>query len=448
MKKWWLFLICIFFIYSYLVVGISEPISSSNYNLTNPTIGSSGNASSSNYALSLIEESSSGNASSTNYNTCLGFFCYPSDQSAPNVTLTIPDDSSSYTSNSVSITFNYNVTEVNTVNNCSLITNSVVNTTNSSINKSDIGKFTVVFGPGSYNWNVNCTDNSNNIGNSSKRSFTVTAPSNDVGRGSSQSGGPTSVKGGGNKESAVINNLVIDKEKIDITSVVNSVKTRKIGLYNKDQSNININVVVNKELEKIITFDESKFILGSKERKDFEFKVIAPEKAGIYTGKIIINGETVLVKIDVNTKELLFDVIITIPKEFKAIKVGGKLESQINLIPMGDEPRLDVTLNYIIKDFDERTFLIESDTFLIEDQKIIKKEFLTANFVPGDYVLAMELIYPNGVAVSSTTFKVKEKIINYKTILIILGIGIFFLILMTIIVLSSFKKLKIKRYKK
>lgn len=440
MKREWLFLSYIFFI------GLVLAISSSSYNITNPTIGSGGNASSTNYNLGLIEEFSSGNASSTNYNTCLGFFCSPVDQSAPNVTLTSPDDGASYTSNSESITFRYNVTETNKVNNCSLIIGSAVNTTNSSVNKSEISQFTVTFGPASYTWNVNCTDNSNNIGNSSKRSFTVTAPSEASGGGISESGGPTPAKpSGGGGGGGVVSNLIIDKKNLDITSVINSVKTRKIGLYNNGRTNLDINIVI-KGLEEIVIIKENEFILGPKEKKDIEIKIITPEKAGVYTGKIIVNGQEVLVKVDTSTKELLFDVNVVIPSEFKVLDIGETLKTQIILTPMGEARRLDVTLNYFIKDFDGNTFLSESETLLVETKKTLKKEFSTISLNPGNYVLALELIYPNGVAVSSSHFEVKEKL-GPRIILVILGIGTFILILIIIIVLSSFKKIKIKRYK-
>ena len=129
-----------------------------------------------------------------------------------------------------------------------------------------------------------------------------------------------------------------------------------------------------------------------------------------------------MISINVNTKELLFDAGIVIPDELKMINIGDKLSSQITLIPMGENPRLDVTLNYLIKNYEGQTFLTESETILVEGQKTFKKEFSTQNLPAGNYVLALELIYPNGVATSSSHFEVKSKETPKSNSFILLGL--------------------------
>ncbi len=111
------------------------------------------------------------------------------DVSNPNITLISPSDSSSYTSNSQSIGFSYNVSDANEITNCSLVVNSLVSLTNTSINQSLVNSFTKSFSPGSYTWNLNCTDSGNNQANSSTRSFTVTALEDEGGSGGGGGGG-------------------------------------------------------------------------------------------------------------------------------------------------------------------------------------------------------------------------------------------------------------------
>ena len=134
-------------------------------------------------------------------------FTFTYDITKPNVTLLDPEDSKSYTSNSQEIVFGFNVTDSNSISNCSLIIDGSVNSTNSSVVKSSIQNFTVTFGTGTYNWNVNCTDKANNVKNSSQRSFTITAPAS--------SGGGGGGGGGGSSSSAAISlakTFVISKE--------------------------------------------------------------------------------------------------------------------------------------------------------------------------------------------------------------------------------------------
>jgi len=68
---------------------------------------------------------------------------------------------------------------------------------------------------------------------------------------------------------------------------------------------------------------------------------------------------------------------------------------------------MDVTLNYVVKDFEGVVHLTESETIAVENQKSIIKEFPTSELPPGDYVLGVELLYPDGVAVASSQFKIK-----------------------------------------
>jgi hypothetical protein len=118
------------------------------------------------------------------------------DISAPSITLISPSDSQSYSSNSQSINFQYNITENFEIANCSLIISRSFNLTNSTItNLSATQRFTQVFSPAAYSWSINCTDKANNMANSSSRNFTVSAPTSL--QSASPSGGSSGGGGGG-----------------------------------------------------------------------------------------------------------------------------------------------------------------------------------------------------------------------------------------------------------
>jgi len=138
------------------------------------------------YWLNISVNDSLGNTNSTVF-----FINITSDFDSPNVTLISPVDSASYTSNSQSIIFSYNVSDYSSLSNCSLIINGVVNLTNTSINKSATNLITQTFTPASYTWNINCSDALLNVGNSSSRSFTVTAPATSSSSGGGGGGGAT-----------------------------------------------------------------------------------------------------------------------------------------------------------------------------------------------------------------------------------------------------------------
>ncbi|MDD5193744.1 MAG: SBBP repeat-containing protein [Candidatus Nanoarchaeia archaeon] len=112
------------------------------------------------------------------------------DTNAPVINLITPDNAYSYTSNSQSINFNYNVSDESNVDNCSLIINSITNITDLSVTEDITQNFNQIFVPGSYTWSIRCNDALNNIGNSVSRTFTVTAPTTGTSSENSE-GGPT-----------------------------------------------------------------------------------------------------------------------------------------------------------------------------------------------------------------------------------------------------------------
>ncbi len=114
------------------------------------------------------------------------------DSISPNISLISPTTGSSYSSNSQTISFTYNVSDTNNISNCSLIINNVVSLTNSSPISTGSNTFSKTFTPATYVWNINCSDVAGNRGNSSLRSFTVSAvSSSDDGDGGGGGGGST-----------------------------------------------------------------------------------------------------------------------------------------------------------------------------------------------------------------------------------------------------------------
>ena len=158
------------------------------------------------------------------------------------MSLILPADGNTTTSSSVAYTFSYNVTENLEINNCSLIINNIVDSTNSSITDlSAIHYFTKTLTPGNYNWSVNCTDAANNGDNSSTRNIIITAPaSEDV---VSTSGGGGGGSGGGGSGVSYKVNYIIDSASSEdpINISVNNANIPISAMF----------IEVNKELENI-----------------------------------------------------------------------------------------------------------------------------------------------------------------------------------------------------
>ena len=239
----------------------------------------------------------------------------------------------------------------------------------------------------------------------------------------------------------------INPESYEKTVVLDRIEFGEITITNKENSNKTFNIKV-EVLEDIIFFEETNVKISPEETKILEFRIIPPRETGIYTGKIIItSGSTkkeILVTINVKTEKSLFDIILSISK---TIGYGKNLKAKIDLLQVGIKEEIDVTLKYIIKDFNGKVYLTESETIAILDQKLLSKEFYTQELPPGNYVFGVELIYPDGVAVASSQFKVKEKFeIGKKEMLFAALISI--LALIFIIALLTIKRKVRKRKSK
>jgi len=134
-----------------------------NFTLTTNNLSTPGN-----YTLTVFANDSVGNINTTTN------ILVVNDATAPNTVLVAPFNNGF--SNSTIVTFYYNVSDISTVANCSLILYGSTYVTNSTINKSKTNSITYDLGAdGDYPWSINCTDNGSyhNTGNSSTWTITV-----------------------------------------------------------------------------------------------------------------------------------------------------------------------------------------------------------------------------------------------------------------------------------
>lgn len=167
----------------------------------------------------------------------------------------------------------------------------------------------------------------------------------------------------------------------------------------------------------------------------FNVRFIAGEEPEIVAGTITIAGHQIFTTLEISSLLLLFDSAIIVLNPDSTVVQGDPLETLITLIPKGDEARLDVTMNFEIKDFENEVYSTSSETVLIEEQIDLQRNFNTGTLPPGEYIIGLELVYPNGVAPSSAYFLVVEREVSSLVVRIILFLIILILILAIIILI-------------
>ncbi|HUW43786.1 MAG TPA: hypothetical protein VMV95_02400 [Bacillota bacterium] len=251
--------------------------------------------------------------------------------------------------------------------------------------------------------------------------------------------------GGGGGVITPTYNIVVSPTEFNINMKINTNVKEIVTVTSLEDSTITVGVTQS-NLTNMVMLENTYLTIPAKQTVQLDVIFVAPEKPGIYTGKIFIGGKTILVTLNVKTELLLFDSNIVVLNENYEVRQGEQLKTLVTLIPLGDPTRLDVTLNFLIKDYANRIYLTQSETLLVEKQVQLKRNFDTGILPLGDYVVGLELVYPDGVAPSSAHFKVIEKPVS--TILgkiILFLIILILLIAIIIIIILIVRKIKEKR---
>ncbi len=209
----------------------------------------------------------------------------------------------------------------------------------------------------------------------------------------------------------------LSEETFNLQVVSGESDTKEVIIKNTGKNSLTIKVSAT-GFEKYVSFNTDTLVLKPGESAPLTFTLTAPEP-GVYAGKIILNYgpiiKEVLVLLNVISEGVLFDVTVTVPELYRNIRAGQRLPVLFELTEVGAETGVDVTMKYVIKDFDGNTFYADSETFYVLGTKSYSKKFSTLALAPGDYVLGVEMTYPGGVATSSSHFRVSETVLTLQT---------------------------------
>lgn len=249
--------------------------------------------------------------------------------------------------------------------------------------------------------------------------------------------------GGGGGGGAGGISISVSPTEINLNLAVNTNQEQKVLVTNTGANTATVTVSQTGLNKMVILPDDVSFSLSAGETKEITFIFVALSEEGIFTGRLTIGGKQIPVSLNVKSKLLLFDSNIIVLNEDYLVHRGDKLRTAVTLIPLGDKERMDVTLNYVIKDYDDRVYLTRTETVLIEEQVNFRRNFDTGILPLGQYIVGLELVYPNGVAPSSAHFEVIQARTNTffgKLVLFLVNAILIILILIIGIIVSRMIK--------
>jgi len=220
-------------------------------------------------------------------------------------------------------------------------------------------------------------------------------------------------------------------------------KIKNIGKYKKK---INIS---SENLDEFIKLSETEINLDGGESKTITIDFIAREdaKLDLYMGKILVKDEFIeeyiMIVIEVESKEALFDISMEIPKKFKYVMPGEEVSASISLYNLGELKEIDVNFEYIIKNDKGNIITSEKETLAIDKRlSFIKTLEIPENTDYGDYVFYVKVTYNEKTASASALFLVGEKPFFEKEIIPIIIGAITILIITILIIIYEIRKIK------
>ena len=169
----------------------------------------------------------------------------------------------------------------------------------------------------------------------------------------------------------------------------------------------------------------------------------------INTAKILVNSLGITKEVDVILEVLekkpLFDIISSLDKQVLA--KNDKISAEIEMTNMGDDKKVDVTLEYFIEDFSSNKIKIGEETLAVSGSKKITRNFnLPENLSLGNYLFYVRLNYNGNIATSKNSFEIVEKDYSNKYWIYILTVIIIGVLIAILLILSKpRKKQKIKK---
>lgn len=246
--------------------------------------------------------------------------------------------------------------------------------------------------------------------------------------------------GGGGESGGGEKTVSVTPSSLNINMLVNKSFTQIIYVKNLKNTALTVSISQN-NLDNRIIIPNSSLTLAAGETKSMQVIFVSTDEMGIFTGTISIDG--VSIPVSLNVGNVLFDSNIVVLNTNYKVSQGSDLRTRVTLIPMGDSERMDVTLNYVIKDYAGKVYLTQSETVLVENKMNFRKNFGTGGLPLGKYIVGLELVYSGGVAPSSAHFEIVETTAgDFLGKIILILIFLIIVIAIIIIILIILKKRK------
>jgi len=260
--------------------------------------------------------------------------------------------------------------------------------------------------------------------------------------------GPAGGGGGGGAAAVSIPDFSVDQTVINVMIKEGESFKKSIKIKNTEKTAQNFETSISESLRDFVFVSEKEFSLNAGEEKIL-YLTFTSTSPDVYTGNLEIatkdRKKQVPIIFTVKSKEIIFDISLDIPAKYKEVFPGDDLFLQLTLFNLGEIGKTDVSIDYIIKDFEGNIIIEESGIVAVETQAsfstIIK---LPSKIKAGDYVAIAQVKYDHSLGSASVMFYVIEEGIPFyaqKYFMIAIVIFVFFT---GLILLLEYERKKLK----
>lgn len=260
-------------------------------------------------------------------------------------------------------------------------------------------------------------------------------------------GGGGVVGGGGDISDSEY--FTVDKELIKTVMRVGDVL--KVSLRINSEYGSSLDFGLETDMGKYLSISDQNFTLGPNKQKEvfLIFYTSSKTEPGVYVGKlkVVTNKKTVEIPIilEIETREVIFDVSLNIPIAYKIVYPGDIVVLQFTIFNLGKVGKVDVNIDYFIKDFEGNTLVSSQDIMSVEDKTSFSRTIrLPYELDPKSYVAIAQVRYDAFVGTSSDTFEVERRK-GFIPYYILLSLLIFLLVLLIRKLIQLAKKYKTEK---
>jgi len=258
--------------------------------------------------------------------------------------------------------------------------------------------------------------------------------------------------GGGGVVTPLLDVIRLDKETISITLKQGETKSERVVISNVGTSTISV-TLSSSRIDDFLRISEESFLLSAGENKTIIlfFTAGINKPIDLYQGRLIVRAvgnieKEVLIAIGVESRGLLFDISAEIPEGFLEVVPGEELLTNIEIFGLRGEGKVDILLEYLIRDEEGNIIVSDTETISFETQaSFVKRLKIPLDTEKGNYLFYVKATYNFQSASASVWFIVREKLLIEKllpplAVVLIVGIIILIIILLLMLLLKELQK--------